>query len=355
MSAAQKAAISMGVREWLEVLSTLLVDDMDSALGEAICDGGEALAEIFEYVDCFTMLALLAKSDDILALQELCCDQLGEPMLQDDVLAELWAHLAPLMDENKSAIAKERKEQASLSKKVKAEHAKEEKQAEKLKRKQQKKDKKKKKKKGKASEPECELEPEPEALPAQAAPEPEPEPELVPDLDEDVPPAGMTKMEEMAWRRKQRMAAASAAAPAAAPSSTAKRRSASAALDVLNNGLPPPPDDAPPPPPDDDDDDDDEAPPPPPDDDDEQQTVVLVLTPQDGAGFGMELDDDGTVMGVHEGSAAEEAGVALLSLILAVDGTEVASKAEIIEVLTRDDAGESSTFEMLLPVDTGES
>ena len=149
MSAAQKAAINMGVREWLGGLSTLLVDDMDSALGEAVCDGGEALAEIFEYVDCFTMLALLAKADDILALQELCCDQLGEPMLQDDVLAELWAHLAPLMDENKSAIAKERKEQASLSKKVKAEHAKEEKQAEKLKRKQQKKDKKKKKKKGK--------------------------------------------------------------------------------------------------------------------------------------------------------------------------------------------------------------
>ena len=122
-------------------------------------------------------------ADDILALQELCCDQLGEPMLQDDVLAELWAHLAPLMDENKSAIAKERKEQASLSKKVKAEHAKEEKQAEKLKRKQQKKDKKKKKKKGKASEseaepePEFELEPEPEALPAQAAPQPQPQPE----------------------------------------------------------------------------------------------------------------------------------------------------------------------------------
>eukprot|EP01045_Picozoa_sp_COSAG04_P016261 COSAG04_NODE_1343_length_7150_cov_15.614381_2_plen_81_part_00 len=80
-----------------------------------------------------------------------------------------------------------------------------------------------------------------------------------------------------------------------------------------------------------------------------------MLTPQDGAGFGMELDDDGVVTSVHEGSAAEEAGVALLSLILAVDGTEVVSKAEIIEVLTRDDAGESSTFEMLLPMDAGES
>jgi S1-C subfamily serine protease len=70
---------------------------------------------------------------------------------------------------------------------------------------------------------------------------------------------------------------------------------------------------------------------------------TLILTPTAEDGFGLDIEDDCTVMAVHEHSAAEIAGVTVGVLVVKVDGQSVSSKEDIIAVLTRDDAGESST------------
>jgi len=77
-------------------------------------------------------------------------------------------------------------------------------------------------------------------------------------------------------------------------------------------------------------------------------TVSLVLTAAPD-GFGMDIEDDCSVVEVFEGSAAAAAGVQANTIIVSVDGTPVESKGDIIEVITREDAGMTSTFEFQLP------
>ena len=247
----QKAIINMGMAEWLEEVSIVLEQDLGSVLGEVLLDGGTAMAEIFEYAGCVTVLSVLAKSSSAEELQALCSNELGEPMMDLEVAAEVWAHLSPLLDENKSVIKKERKELENMSKSI-------EKQVKK------------------------ELQTQ-----SQHMPEPEPEPEPEPN-----------------------------------------------AL-----GAPPPP------PPSVSDAEDTPAPPPPSQHQAKTARTVetLVLTPVAEDGFGMDIEDDCSVAMVHEGSAAEIAGVSLGTVIVQVDGQPVGSKQDIIAVLTRDDAGESST------------
>ena len=93
------------------------------------------------------------------------------------------------------------------------------------------------------------------------------------------------------------------------------------------------------PPPADPGDDMDGPPPPPP-----VETVRLVLMAAPD-GFGMDIEDDCSVVEVFEGSATVDAGVQANTIIVSVDGTLVASKGDIIDVITREDAGLTSTFE----------
>ena len=71
--------------------------------------------------------------------------------------------------------------------------------------------------------------------------------------------------------------------------------------------------------------------------------MTLVLTPEPGEGFGLDIDDDCVVTAVHEDSAAEVAGVVVGTVIVSVDGAPTPSKEDIIPELTREDAGESAT------------
>lgn len=115
----QKAIVNLCMSEWLEEVSFVLTENLGSVLGQSLLDGGAAtIAAYFEDAGCLTVLSVLAKASSAVELHKLCSNERGQQMIDFEVAAEIWAHLSPLISENKSAIKKERKELDKLSKKV---------------------------------------------------------------------------------------------------------------------------------------------------------------------------------------------------------------------------------------------
>lgn len=133
------------------------------------------------------------------------------------------------------------------------------------------------------------------------------------------------------------------------------------AIDDAGDSAPPPPPEGPPP---SGDEHGDDIPPAPVDHDDvnadlepqydpPEGTEVTLVVPEDETGsLGMEVEEDCTVTGFTDGSTAKQAGIALGSVIIAVNGTRCRNKSQLIELIVgRPDEETDVEFTLVVPAD----
>ena len=82
-------------------------------------------------------------------------------------------------------------------------------------------------------------------------------------------------------------------------------------------------------------------------------TEVTVVVPEDESGsVGMEVEEDCSVTGFTDGSTAKQAGIALGSVIIAVNGTQCRNKTQLIELIVgRPEEETDIEFTLVVPAD----